>query len=148
MPGCGRLGLDAGDCAGFDGRNDFAQCGERHRPPSRRWPVGWQKDLEPRHCRSLSTPTNATLWPAAVPKTWETRSTPWNRVVSEYELDDFAADELLTQACQATDRAEELAAHVARDGAIVRTATGIKAHPAIREELSCRGFIVRTRSLD
>ena len=32
----------------------------------------------------------------------------------------------------------------ARDGAIVRTATGIKAHPAIREELSCRGFIVRT----
>jgi ribosomal protein L13E len=64
--------------------------------------------------------------------------------VSEYELDDIAAAELLTQACQATDRAEELAAHVARDGAIVRTATGIKAHPAIREELSCRGFIVRT----
>jgi hypothetical protein len=27
------------------------------------------------------------LWPAAVPKTRGTRSTPWNRVVSEHELD-------------------------------------------------------------
>jgi hypothetical protein len=49
-----------------------------------------------------------------------------------------------TQACQAVDRAEALAGHVAEDGEIVRTPNGIKAHPAIREELACRGFIVRT----
>ena len=30
------------------------------------------------------------------------------------------------------------------EGEIVPTPRGVKAHPAIREELSCRGFIVRT----
>ena len=68
----------------------------------------------------------------------------WNRVVSEYVVDDVAGIELLTQACQALDRAEALAEHVSQDGAIVRTPAGIKAHPGIREELACRGFIVRT----
>jgi hypothetical protein len=68
----------------------------------------------------------------------------WDRVLVEYIIDDVAGIELLAQACQATDRAEALAEHIAEDGEIVRTATGIKAHPAIREELSCRGFIVRT----
>jgi hypothetical protein len=68
----------------------------------------------------------------------------WNSVVSEYEVGDVSGIELLTQACQAVDRAEALAAHVAQDGEIVRTAIGIKVHPAIREELACRGFVVRT----
>jgi hypothetical protein len=68
----------------------------------------------------------------------------WNAIVSEYEVGDCSGIELLTQACQACDRAEALAAHVAEDGEIVRTPTGIKAHPAIREELACRGFVVRT----
>jgi hypothetical protein len=68
----------------------------------------------------------------------------WDHVVSEFEVEDCAGIELLTQACQACDRAEALAAHVAQDGEIVRTPNGIKAHPAIREELACRGFIVRT----
>ncbi len=68
----------------------------------------------------------------------------WNQVVSEYDVTDVAGIELLTQACQGVDRAEALAAHIAADGEIVRTRTGIKAHPAIREELACRGFVVRT----
>jgi hypothetical protein len=68
----------------------------------------------------------------------------WNRVVSEYDVSDAAGIELLTQAAQACDRAEALAAHIAEDGEIVRTPNGIKAHPAIKDELACRGFIVRT----
>ena len=51
---------------------------------------------------------------------------------------------MLTQACQALDRAEGLADRIAEDGDIIRTPTGIKAHPGIREELAARGFVVRT----
>jgi Phage terminase, small subunit len=68
----------------------------------------------------------------------------WRRATAEYDIDDVAGVEMLTQACQALDRAEALAACIQADGEIVRTSQGIKAHPAIREELSCRGFIVRT----
>ena len=68
----------------------------------------------------------------------------WRHVTAEYDLSDVAGIELLTQCCQAVDRLEALAAHVAEDGEIVRTPNGIKAHPAIREELACRGFVVRT----
>jgi hypothetical protein len=68
----------------------------------------------------------------------------WGRVLAEYDVSDAAGVEMLTQCCQACDRAEALAACVESDGEIVRTPQGIKTHPAIREELSCRGFIVRT----
>jgi phage terminase small subunit len=68
----------------------------------------------------------------------------WRRVLGEYDVSDAAGVEMLTQACQAYDRAEALAGHLREDGEIVRTPQGIKAHPAIREELSCRGFVVRT----
>jgi hypothetical protein len=68
----------------------------------------------------------------------------WDRVLAEYDVSDVAGIELLGQACQAVDRAEALAAYVAADGEIVRTVNGIKAHPGIKEELSCRSFIVRT----
>jgi hypothetical protein len=68
----------------------------------------------------------------------------WRRATAEYAIDDVAGVEMLTQACQALDRAEALAACVEADGEIVRTPQGIKTHPAIREELSARGFVVRT----
>jgi hypothetical protein len=68
----------------------------------------------------------------------------WARVLAEYDVSDAAGVEMLTQACLACDRAEALAAHVNEEGEIVPTPQGVKAHPAIREELSCRGFIVRT----
>jgi hypothetical protein len=68
----------------------------------------------------------------------------WDRVMAEYRVDDVAGIEFLTLACQAIDRAEALAARIAEDGEIVRTPNGIKCHPAIKEELACRSFIVRT----
>jgi hypothetical protein len=68
----------------------------------------------------------------------------WRRTTEEYRIEDVAGVEMLTQACQALDRAEALAARVEEDGEIVRTPTGIKAHPAMKEELAARGFVVRT----
>jgi hypothetical protein len=65
-------------------------------------------------------------------------------VTNKYVVEDAAGVEMLTQLCAALDRAEALSARVAEDGEIDRTLTGIKAHPAIKEELACRGFAVRT----
>ena len=50
------------------------------------------------------------------------------------------ASRMLTQACQTLDRAEGLADRIAEDSDIIRTPTGIKAHPGIREELAARGL--------
>jgi len=69
----------------------------------------------------------------------------WNRVQAEYRIRDTGGIELLAQACAALDRAEALAAAIARDGDVVYSRAGVpKTHPAVREELACRAFIVRT----
>ena len=68
----------------------------------------------------------------------------WNAVQSEYRIDDVGGIELLAQACAAVDRIEALAAAIERDGETVRTKTGIKAHPALRDELAGRAFVCRT----
>jgi hypothetical protein len=48
------------------------------------------------------------------------------------------------QACVALDRAEALAACIADDGETIKTRTGLRVHPAVREELAVRAFICRT----
>jgi phage terminase small subunit len=68
----------------------------------------------------------------------------WRRVTTEYAIDDAAGVEMLTQCCQAVDLAEALSARIAEDGEIIRTMNGIKAHPAIKDGLAARGFVVRT----
>jgi phage terminase small subunit len=68
----------------------------------------------------------------------------WRRVTAEYAIDDAAGVEMLTQCCQAVDLAEALSDRIAEDGEIVRTPTAIKAHPAIKDGLAARGFVVRT----
>jgi hypothetical protein len=67
----------------------------------------------------------------------------WNDVMAEYRLADRGGIEILTQVCAAADRAEALSECIAEDGETIRTKTGIKAHPALREELACRAFICR-----
>jgi hypothetical protein len=59
-------------------------------------------------------------------------------------LEDVAGLTLLEQCCRALDRAEELAERVVADGAVVRTATGLKMHPAAKEEMAARAFHCRT----
>jgi hypothetical protein len=61
-----------------------------------------------------------------------------------YAVDDVGGREILLQACQSIDRAEEIAAEVARDGAIVPSRTGPREHPGLRAELANRAFVVRS----
>jgi hypothetical protein len=68
----------------------------------------------------------------------------WAGIQGEYVIDDRGGIELLAQACAAADRAEALAACVARDGETIKTRTGIRIHPAVREELANRSFVCRT----
>ena len=68
----------------------------------------------------------------------------WTRIQSEFRIQDAGGVELLTQACQAADRAEALADRVAEDGEVITTKGGPRAHPCIREELAARSFVVRT----
>jgi hypothetical protein len=69
----------------------------------------------------------------------------WGRVQSEYRIEDAGGSELLLQACSALDRAEALAERIAVDGETFRTRLGVpKSHPAIKDELAARAFVVRT----
>ena len=68
----------------------------------------------------------------------------WRVVQAEYAVTDVGGVETLCHACQALDRAEEFAALIARDGAMLRTKTGVREHPLIKHELASRAFVVRT----
>jgi hypothetical protein len=68
----------------------------------------------------------------------------WNSVQTAYRIDDIGGVELLAQACAAADRVEALAERINVDGEVVATRAGPKAHPALRDELAGRAFIVRT----
>jgi hypothetical protein len=68
----------------------------------------------------------------------------WTSVQREFAIADAGRIELLAQACQAADRAEELAAAIAEDGLMVNTKAGRTLNPAVRAELAERAFICRT----
>jgi hypothetical protein len=67
----------------------------------------------------------------------------WRAIQAEYRIDDCGGVELLTQICAATDRLEAMSAQINRDGEMIRTKTGMRAHPLIREETALRAFITR-----
>jgi hypothetical protein len=72
----------------------------------------------------------------------------WDEIQAEYHIQDSGGLEVLQQLCCAADRGEELAAAIARDGALIRSGKDgdgpLRAHPAVREELACRSFVVRS----
>jgi hypothetical protein len=68
----------------------------------------------------------------------------WNAIMTEYAITDRGGIELLAQVCAAEDRVEALASRIDADGEVVHTRNGPKAHPALRDELAGRAFIVRT----
>jgi hypothetical protein len=68
----------------------------------------------------------------------------WRAVHSDFEVSDVAGIELLMHACQMQDRLQELTKAISRDGAVVQGRYGPQTHPALREEISTRSFIVRT----
>jgi hypothetical protein len=62
----------------------------------------------------------------------------WSLVQGEYGISDAGGKALLTEICLMTDRAEELRASIARDGAGIYTKTGPRLHPACHEETALR----------
>jgi|SRR5215831_899760 len=69
----------------------------------------------------------------------------WNRIQGEYGFSDTGGIEILCQICQSVDRAEALAEAISKDGAVVYNRAGVpKSHPSIKDELSCRAFVVRS----
>jgi hypothetical protein len=68
----------------------------------------------------------------------------WNSIQGAYRIDDVGGIELLAQVCAAADRVEALAERIGVDGEVIHTRAGPKAHPALRDELAGRAFIVRT----
>jgi hypothetical protein len=68
----------------------------------------------------------------------------WDDILREFDIADRAGLELLCLAAEAVDRAERLAACIDRDGEVVATKTGPRAHPALRDELANRAFCART----
>jgi hypothetical protein len=68
----------------------------------------------------------------------------WDAVTREYLIEDAGGVEMLAQACQAADRVEALAEQIAADGEVIRTRSGPRAHPGVKDEIALRSFIVRT----
>ena len=67
-----------------------------------------------------------------------------DRVQAEYLVSDVGGVELLQQCCEAADLVQELSECVAREGKTLATRTGLRAHPALRDLLSARAFVVTT----
>ena len=69
----------------------------------------------------------------------------WRAVTAEYAIEDAGGVEMLCEAAQALDRAEECAAAIARDGVSLRLKAGLtKDNPLLKHELAARAFVVRT----
>jgi P27 family predicted phage terminase small subunit len=63
----------------------------------------------------------------------------WQSLVSEYQIDDAAALELLRRACEASDRADQALEQLERDGLTVTNRFGeVRAHPAVAIERDAR----------
>lgn len=70
--------------------------------------------------------------------------TLWHTIHNSYDVSDAGGLEILAQLCSSLDRAEALRETVERDGEMIKTRTGMRIHPAIREELAARSFVVRS----
>jgi hypothetical protein len=68
----------------------------------------------------------------------------WDRIQAEYAVDDSAGIEMLAQACAGADLAEQLQGQVERDGAVIYVRGTPRAHPAVKDLLAARAFVVRT----
>jgi hypothetical protein len=68
----------------------------------------------------------------------------WRAVQEQYGIADIGGVEVLLQICLALDRLEALAARISRDGEVVETPRGPRAHPAMRDETQLRAFVVRS----
>ena len=71
-------------------------------------------------------------------------ATCWKRIMTEYDIQDAGGLELLNQLCAGLDDIASYDAIIERDGVMILTKTGIRAHPLLKEKLSVRAFVART----
>jgi hypothetical protein len=67
----------------------------------------------------------------------------WDAVQREYGITDRGGIEILAQVCGAVDVIEALGEGIGRDGAVVYTRAGPKAHPAIKDQTALRALVCR-----
>jgi len=67
----------------------------------------------------------------------------WDAVQAEFAIQDRCGIELLMQACEELDMIEGLTADIERDGRVVRTRAGPKAHSALREIRQGRAVLAK-----
>ena len=73
----------------------------------------------------------------------------WKDIVSEYELEDAAAQLLLGVALEARDRLVQAQDIIARDGLIVQTPNGPRNNPALTAEKDARnGMLASLKALN
>jgi hypothetical protein len=67
----------------------------------------------------------------------------WSRIQVEFSIQDSGGIEILCLAAAALDRAESLSAAIESEGQTIITKAGIRAHPALRDELANRALVAR-----
>ena len=67
----------------------------------------------------------------------------WDKVQSEWIIEDAGGLATLEQICKAIDRAEALAERVDREGEVLQGPNGPRPHPFLKDEAAYRAVVVR-----
>jgi hypothetical protein len=67
----------------------------------------------------------------------------WNRILTEYVIDDAPGLELLYQCCCACEQIERMRAQIEADGEMIRVGRGYREHPLLKAELANRAYVSR-----
>ena len=67
----------------------------------------------------------------------------WDRVQAEFDCSDVAGVEMLAQICATADLAEQLQQEIEADGAVLRVRGVVRSHPAAKDLIAARSFVVR-----
>ena len=81
--------------------------------------------------------------PEPPPELGEHGGNLWRSVMEQYDIVDAGGWETLRQACLACDRAEACRKLIDEDGEMIRTKTGVRSHPLLRDEIQNRSFVVK-----
>jgi hypothetical protein len=68
----------------------------------------------------------------------------WKVIMNEYKIEDAGGRAILFQICAAADDLAVCDTIIDRDGAMIRTKTGVKEHPLCKQRLALRSFICRS----
>jgi Phage terminase, small subunit len=67
----------------------------------------------------------------------------WDAIMAEFGIADRCGIELLMQAAEQLDEIEGLSEEIERDGRVIRTRSGVRAHPAIRDVRQGRAVLAK-----